>query len=147
VPSTIIMVSFPHIPSQQFCYKFKLSFTFIDLFLQVHLQHIFILMSFFHSPWPVQLYLQSGGNRVLHSSFCFSASLISCWQPTQFFRFLSKAAYTPCRITTNHCRIVLMDIHLIFFDHYNSISTEVFTTASVKTLLSLIRLSSSLVDT
>jgi hypothetical protein len=34
-----------------------------------------------------------------------------------------------------------------FCDHYNSISTEVFTTASVKTLLSLIRLSSSLVDT
>jgi hypothetical protein len=31
-----------------------------------------------------------------------------------FFRLLSKAAYTPCRITTNHCRIVLMDIHLIF---------------------------------
>jgi hypothetical protein len=31
-----------------------------------------------------------------------------------FFRLLSKAAYTPCRITTNHCRIVLMDIYLIF---------------------------------
>jgi hypothetical protein len=31
-----------------------------------------------------------------------------------FFRLLSKAAYTPCRITTNHCRIVLMDTHLIF---------------------------------
>jgi hypothetical protein len=31
-----------------------------------------------------------------------------------FFRLLSKAAYTPCRITTNYCRIVLMDIHLIF---------------------------------
>jgi hypothetical protein len=31
-----------------------------------------------------------------------------------FFRLLSKAAYTPCRITTNHCRIVLMDIRLIF---------------------------------
>jgi hypothetical protein len=46
VPSTTIVVSFPHIPSQQFCNKFKLSFTFIDLFLQVDLQHIFILMSF-----------------------------------------------------------------------------------------------------
>jgi hypothetical protein len=46
VPSTTIVVSFPHIPSQQFCNKFKLSFTFIDLFLQVHLHHIFILMSF-----------------------------------------------------------------------------------------------------
>jgi hypothetical protein len=34
-----------------------------------------------------------------------------------------------------------------FCDHYNSISTEVFTTASVKTLFSLIRLSSSSVDT
>ena len=34
-----------------------------------------------------------------------------------------------------------------FCDHYNSISTQFFTTASVKTLLSLIRLSSSLVDT
>jgi hypothetical protein len=31
-----------------------------------------------------------------------------------FFRLLSKAAYTPCHITTNHCRIVLMDILLIF---------------------------------
>jgi hypothetical protein len=46
VPSTTIVVSFLHIPSQQFCNKFKLSFTFIDLFLQVHLHHIFILMSF-----------------------------------------------------------------------------------------------------
>jgi hypothetical protein len=46
VPSTTIVVSFPHIPSQHFCNKFKLSFTFIDLFLQVHLHHIFILISF-----------------------------------------------------------------------------------------------------
>jgi hypothetical protein len=46
VPSTTIVVSFPHIPSQQFCNKFKLSFTFIDLFLQVQSHHIFILMSF-----------------------------------------------------------------------------------------------------
>jgi hypothetical protein len=31
-----------------------------------------------------------------------------------FFRLLSKAAYTPCGIMTNHCRIVLMDMCLIF---------------------------------
>jgi hypothetical protein len=45
VPSTAIVVSFLHIPSQQSCNKFKTLFTFIDLFLQVHLHHIFILMS------------------------------------------------------------------------------------------------------
>jgi hypothetical protein len=58
-----------------------------------------------------------------------------------FFLLLSKAAYTPCGIMTNHCRIVLLDIHLILrqlqfdFDSF-------FTTASVKTPLSLPRLSS-----
>jgi hypothetical protein len=32
VPSTAIVVSFLHIPSQQSCNKFKILFTFIDLF-------------------------------------------------------------------------------------------------------------------
>jgi hypothetical protein len=31
-----------------------------------------------------------------------------------FFYYSQKAAYTPCRITTSHCRIVLIDIRLIF---------------------------------
>ena len=31
-----------------------------------------------------------------------------------FFRLLSKAAYTLCGIMTNHCRIVLMDMCLVF---------------------------------
>jgi hypothetical protein len=39
--------------------------------------------------------------------------MTTCWQPTQFFQLLSKAAYTSCRITTNHCRNMLMDTHLI----------------------------------
>ena len=64
-----------------------------------------------------------------------------------FFWLLSKSAYTLCRITTNHCRIVLMDIHLIFAIITIQYRPCFFTTASVKTLLSLIRLSSSLVDT
>jgi hypothetical protein len=34
VPSTAIVVSFLHIPSQQSCNKFKMSFIFIDLFPQ-----------------------------------------------------------------------------------------------------------------
>jgi hypothetical protein len=29
-----------------------------------------------------------------------------CWQPTRFFDYSQKAAYTPCGIMTNHCRFI-----------------------------------------
>ena len=70
-----------------------------------------------------------------------------CWQPTQFFSITLKSCLHPLSYydkPLSHCA----NGHSSHFcDHYNSISTQFFTTASVKTLLSLIRLSSSFVDT
>ena len=49
-----------------------------------------------------------------HRDNCFAQCVAIVGSQPNFFRLLSKATYTPCRITTNHCHIVLMDIHLIF---------------------------------
>jgi hypothetical protein len=78
-------------------------------------------------------------HRILHMIPIFTYQGILLAANPIFFLLLSKAAYTPCGIMTNHCRIVLLDIHLILrqlqFDF-----DSVFTTASVKTPLSLPRL-------
>jgi hypothetical protein len=49
-----------------------------------------------------------------------------CWQPTQFFDYSQKAAYTPSGIMRNHCHFLLIDIRFIFRDNFNSILFVVF---------------------
>jgi hypothetical protein len=81
VPSTTIVVSFSAHPlSTVFQYKFIMLFTFFDLFHKVHSHHIFTFMSL-PQFWPVQLFLQTGGNRVLHSITSTNRFMIFCIIP------------------------------------------------------------------
>ena len=82
-----------------------------------------------------------------HRDNCFAQCVTIVGSQPNFFSIALKSCLHPLLYydkPLSHCA----NGHSSYFcDHYNSISIEVFTTASVRTLLSLIRLSPPLVDT
>ena len=82
-----------------------------------------------------------------HRDNCFAQCVAIVGSQPNFFSIALESCLHPLSYYDKPLSHCANGHSSYFFDHYNSISTQFFTTASVKTLLSLIRLSSSLVDT